>query len=97
MEYEYDALNNVTARYDMKQNVQETFGYDDLNRLTNATVVSNNADVPFEATTSYQYDALGNMASKSDVGSYAYGDEISATSNAGPHALSHACKRRVRL
>ena len=45
----------------------ETFTYDNLNRVTSATVSQSVAPVK-----TFAYDAIGNMLSKSDVGAYAY-------------------------
>ena len=75
--YVYDALGNVMSRADGATGRSETFGYDGLNRLTSHAVAGG-------ATVTVQYDALGNITNKSDVGSYAYGQ------NAGPHAVTAA-------
>lgn len=73
--YQYDTLGNLTQRKDELQNKTENFQYDDLNRLTTATVQG-------VGTKAFAYDVTGNMLSKSDVGSYLYGN------NAGPHAVT---------
>jgi len=89
LEYEYDALDNVTTRYDDTQNVREEFGYDRLNRLTSARVAGYAVGVNYDDTVTYAYDALGNMTYKSDVGDYLYGDGAKGNlANAGPHAVS---------
>jgi len=89
LEYEYDGLNNVTARYDNIQDVREEFAYDRLNRLTAAHVGGTAAGVAYDNTINYSYDALGNMTHKSDVGDYLYGDPLKGNgANAGPHAVS---------
>ena len=64
--YAYDVLANLTNRTDQVQGTQEAFGYDALNRLTASQVSGFNAQT-------VSYDLLGNIASKSDVGTYAYG------------------------
>ena len=56
----------------------ETFTYDTLNRLTQSQVGSNTAQT-------VSYDALGNIKSKTGVGSYTYG-----AGTAGPHAVTAA-------
>jgi len=82
--YVYDVLGNVTQRLDGATGRDERFsfadgsdGYDGLNRLRVQRVIGG-------ATVTVAYDALGNITSKSDVGSYAYGQ------NAGPHAVTSA-------
>lgn len=90
LDYVYDGLDNVLARHDAVQGVSETFSYDQLNRLTTSRVSGTLDGVPYEATTSYAYDALGNLTYKSDIGSYLYGDAAKTTGNAGPHALHRA-------
>jgi RHS repeat-associated protein len=88
--YSWDSLNNLTARIDRNgagdaREVSETFNYDDgLNRLTKYMVSA--SGIPgLSRTVSLQYNALGMLLSKSDVGDYTYG-----TQGAGavrPHAL----------
>lgn len=51
-------------------NPAETFTYDPLNRLTGATLTGTSAAQP---EVSYVYDNLGNITSKSDTGTYTYG------------------------
>ena len=60
----------------MQQSLSESFTYDGLDRLTEAQVGTN-------APTGMSYDLLGNLLSKSDLGSYAYGEN-----GAGLHALT---------
>jgi RHS repeat-associated protein len=73
--YKFNDLAHLTERKDEKRGNIETFDYDEVNRLT-ATKLNNNT------TTSLTYDVLGNILTKSDVGSYEYG-----TTNNGPHRL----------
>ncbi|MGO0309660.1 hypothetical protein ACTL6P_24290 [Endozoicomonas acroporae] len=54
----------------------ETFDYDGLNRLTHSMVG--------ERTERYAYDGLGNITSKTGVGTYTYGQN-----GAGIHAVTH--------
>ena len=76
MTFEYDKLNNVTSRNDNKLKVNQNYIYDNLNRLTNAYT-----DTKQNSTfMSYNYDALGNMTYKSDIGSYQY-------SSSNPHQV----------
>ncbi|MBB5282929.1 RHS repeat-associated protein [Rhabdobacter roseus] len=73
--YQYDELANLTERNNVKRNKTETFTYDALNRLTSSQVTGANSIM-------LEYDELGNITSKSDVGKYHYG----STGN-GPHQL----------
>jgi RHS repeat-associated protein len=79
--YLYDSLGNLTYRATPNGSgglLQETFDYDNLNRLK-----SNQ----FGATTiSVSYDALGNIKSKSGVGTYAY--PAPGAASVRPHAVS---------
>ncbi len=74
--YKWDSLDNLDSRYDDNQYISERFTYDSLNRLTSA-------DVSRVGAKTYQYDSIGNITYKSDVGSYLYGNGI-----AGPHAVT---------
>ncbi|MCX6272067.1 MAG: FG-GAP-like repeat-containing protein [Bacteroidetes bacterium] len=72
----YDFTGKLSKRQDIKRHLVENFTYDNLNRLTSAVV----AGLP---PLTMQYDLLGNLTYKSDVGSYAYGE-----TGAGPHAVT---------
>ena len=76
--FTFDPLGNLTSRTDRRQNLSETFAYDNLNRLLQSQVSG-------QAAKSYSYDALGNITAKSDVGAYLYGQN-----GAGPHAVTQA-------
>jgi len=67
LSYTYDLLGNPTNRTDNTSNLSESFTYDPLNRLLSATVSSNVAPVK-----NLTYNAIGNILSKSDLGTYAY-------------------------
>lgn len=75
--FDFDVLGNLTAR--TQGSHSETMQYDGLNRLK---VVSTSGSAP---NLSMDYDALGNIESKSNVGSYSYG-----AGSAGPHAVTSA-------
>ncbi len=77
--YTYDVLGNVLTRADANESLTETFTYDNLNRVTSATVSQSVAPVKL-----FAYDAIGNMLSKSDVGNYTY----SLAGSALPHAVT---------
>ncbi len=80
--YTFDKVGMLTDRDRYVEStgntLSETFHYDELNRLTQATATG----LP---TQTFAYDITGNMTSKSDVGSYSYG-----AGNAGPHAVTTA-------
>ena len=69
--------------------LSEQYCYDVLNRLTNSATGTSGASVSSCTASGTNivdktlgYDALGDITSKSDVGTYAYG------SGAGPHAVT---------
>jgi RHS repeat-associated protein len=83
MTYGYLANGSLNRRTDMRQGgLEETFGYDSLNRLTSAHIAGGTANYTDK---DYQYDILGNITSKTGVGYYKYGAECST--GAGPHAV----------
>ncbi len=90
IEYEYDDLNNVKTRNNYTQGINELFTYDSLDRLTGALTTATFGGNSYGATASYQYDAMGNITYKSDVGYYSYGSSSRMSGNAGPHALRSA-------
>ena len=67
--FEYDKLNNVVTRKDEKLHVEQNYIYDDLNRLTRAytDTLTNSSSI------TYEYDTIGNITYKSDIGKYNYG------------------------
>ena len=66
LEYAWDKLGNLSSRKDKNQSsLTETFTYDNLYRMNAATLSTG-------PNTTIGYDALGNITSKSDVGSYTY-------------------------
>ncbi len=71
--YAYDVIGNLAQRTDATQGVTEIFLYDNLNRLLQASG-------PALVTRGFDYDAIGNITYKSDVGIYTYG--------AKPHAVA---------
>jgi len=76
--YSWDDIGNLTQRKDQSgsKNLTETFSYDGLNRLTSSQVTG-------ETAQTLSYNSLGNIITKSDVGTYTYGQN-----NAGPHAVT---------
>lgn len=65
--YNYDTLGNLTLRSQYFDTVSlvETFGYDALNRLASVTPLNDLAE-------NISYDDLGNIQSRTSVGSYSY-------------------------
>lgn len=89
--YTWDSLSNLRTRSDdvgdgTNGAVSETFTYDDgLNRLTNYTV--SGLAVPGQSrSVTLQYNALGMLLHKSDVGNYSYNAQGGAAGSK-PHAL----------
>jgi RHS repeat-associated protein len=86
--YVWDSLNNLTGRTDANGDgssgaVSETFSYgDQLDRLTGYSV--SGPSIPgYNRSVTLQYNALGMLLYKSDVGNYTY----NAQGGAHPHAL----------
>lgn len=78
--YGYDPIGQLSSRKDDNQSLNETFLYDNLNRLTTSTVNSGAAGV---VTQTFGYDGIGNITSRSDLGAYTYG-----AVNSRPHGLT---------
>lgn len=85
--YSYDANGNITQIVDASdtQTAKTTiYAYDDLNRLASATVedaVDDNNGI-----ITYTYNPLGNLLSRSDLGTYVYEGNTIPGSYANPHA-----------
>jgi len=79
--YTYDELGNVTQRAQTWDGAgfTENFTYDSMNRLASAQVGT--------AAKAYQYNAIGNMTSKTGVGTGAYVYPASGAGSAQPHAV----------
>ena len=78
--YAYDVLGNILQRqlgWD-GSGFGETFTYDELNRLKTSQVTG-------QGVFSYDYDAAGNLISKTGVGTYDYGAQ--GASAVRPHAV----------
>jgi RHS repeat-associated protein len=81
--YEFDALGNMVSRRDELRNMTEIAGYDSLNRLVNVETRR-----PLETlTNTITYDALGNILTRTGVGTYTYGGTCNGI-KAGPHAVT---------
>jgi RHS repeat-associated protein len=85
LSYTYDKVGNITRIIDSSNmNTAKTldFSYDDLHRLTVAS--STNAVSGGNYRETYNYNAIGNITNKSDVGNYLY----QGTNYANPHAAT---------
>jgi RHS repeat-associated protein len=89
--YEYDAIGNLIQRHDYVEVVIEDFSYDNMNRLVQSDLTGSGAEYVTQLqgnVVNYDYDDLGNLTYKSDIGCngvndcYVYGD------GAGPHAVT---------
>ncbi len=80
--YWYDAIGNLTGRRDDVLGTNENFIYDDLNRLAQS-ITTPPAHVGPQFTINYDYDVLGNLTYRSDVGIMNYGEN-----GYGPHAIT---------
>ncbi len=84
--YQFDVLGNLTQRTNNTLSQTENFAYDNLNRVVQVdTIVGGNT-----TTVTTAYSATGNITSKSDVGTYTYGQVHTgcASGFAGPHAVT---------
>ena len=84
VEYIFDVLGNLKQRHDqsgLTTNLNETFFYDNLNRLEAVNLSLDGAAAV--TTMSLTYDASGNIMSKTGVGTYLY-------DASRPHAVSNA-------
>jgi RHS repeat-associated protein len=83
LSYTWDVNGNLSQRVDNRQSLTETFTLDAVNRLSTVTLI-NPATPNGIQTLSVQYDQAGDITSKSDVGTYTYGNA------AHPHAVTAA-------
>lgn len=82
--YLYDALGNVSQRsvfWDNGAQFTESFTYDDLNRLRTSTLGS--------SSSTFTYDAIGNIVSKTGVGTGNYAYKPSGAGSVRPHAVDN--------
>jgi RHS repeat-associated protein len=79
LRFAYDPAGNLSTRSDLRRGVVESFGYDELNRLTSAQLAG-------AAASAITYNGRGCITSRSDVGSYQYhslaADRVVAVSGA---------------
>jgi len=83
-QYTYDEVGNVTRRFDVTTNRDDRFTeYDGLNRLKQHQVIGG-------SLVTMQYDKLGNITQKSDVGSYTYhATKVHAVISAGGNSYTY--------
>jgi YD repeat-containing protein len=97
LSYVYDSLANVTTRNDNITGVNETFGYDHLDRLKTASLLPPGQSSSY--VTSVAYNAIGSIVSKSTVGPPPLTVRASPTtvvaSRSDPGALSAAASATV--
>ena len=88
--YKHDSVGNLTERTDRFQlpNLVEKSQHDALGRLTSVTRATTRAAASEIAGSrvSLTYDAVGNIKTKSDVGTYYY--NAPGGSSARPHAVA---------
>ena len=82
LHYDFDKNGNLTTLTDNLRSNVRSCTYDDLDRLTKAQNIPNQSGS--HTTFNYQYDSIGNMTYKSDLGVMEYGQ------GAGPHAVTTA-------
>ena len=90
-DYTYDTIGNLTYRSDDFLGVFERYCYDNLNRLTNSATGASGVTLCTSSgtgitTKTIGYDQLGDITSKSDVGTYSY--PASGSGSVQPHAVS---------
>lgn len=68
--FQYYPNGNLMTREDVLGRMSETLVYDELDRLRTSTIAVSGARTTIE----YDYDAVGNLLFRSDVGDYVYDD-----------------------
>lgn len=86
LSYDWDAVGNLVEATDQLQSgLREEFEYDALNRMTRSRVYTGTSVLV--ADNSQTYNAIGNILTKTGVGTYTYG--------AKPHAVSQITGART--
>lgn len=86
--YQFDSIGNLTQRTDAVKGLTEDLEYDNLNRLTSATVAG-------AGTVATTYDDLGNITNRTStsglghVGAYQYVNGTNRVDNAGGRAYEY--------
>lgn len=68
--YTFNTLGNLNQMVDAVTQTTDTLAYDGLNRLN--AVTTTNPSIALSGSKSVVYDGIGNITSKSDVGTYTY-------------------------
>jgi RHS repeat-associated protein len=87
--YKYDKNGNLVNRHDKVERAYEVFEYDKLDRLTVSKACYENFPSRCFSIKNNEYDNIGNLIFKSDVGPYIYGSEK-------PHAVTQAGNNRYQ-
>lgn len=92
--YQYDSVGNILSIADSVNSQAQTFGYDELNRLTSASASGTQAEGGYNETT--QYDpATGNLKIKGDLTlDYLDSSHVHAVTNANSNTLSVRPQRK---
>lgn len=91
--YSFNKLGNLTKRSDGEFGARplvETITYDNLNRLAQSTTTQSGSGA-WSTSVNVVYDVLGNITSKSDIGTYTYGEAHTACGGGatpGRHAVT---------
>lgn len=85
--YTYDTLGNLKTRNDGLTLVNATYGYDDINRLKTETLSGGGISGQQVITWAYDTTGIGNIQSRTDVGTYAYNP--SGVNSVRPHAVTN--------
>jgi YD repeat-containing protein len=81
-QYQFDEVGNLTQRIDSNTGVTETYSYDSLNRLQTQSLIAGTVT----RINTWQYNALGNILSQTEVGAYLY--NASGQNSTRPHATT---------
>lgn len=84
--YTYDTLGNLKTRNDAVTTVAASYGYDGINRLQSETLSGGGLSAQQVINWTYDTAGIGNMQSRSDVGTYAYNP--SGANSVRPHAVT---------
>ncbi len=91
--YTYDPVGNITRIIDASDTITAKttdYTYDDLHRLLSATITNSAQGGGGNDVQTFTYDAIGNILTKSDVGSYSYDGASGIANFANPHAVTSA-------
>jgi hypothetical protein len=98
--YSFNKLGNLTRRADGEFGARpliELIFYDNLNRLTRSVIQQTTPGMWRSWADTVSYDVLGNITSKSDTGTYRYGEAHSACASGtipGRHAVTTVSGRK---